>query len=159
MLFQNEFLHPLGATGVRRAVRQIFEVTEVLSKDGVFMMISEVRVCVLWTNLEFDAGQALTLYRNRSTSEQHHGAFKTEMAMERPPSGKFCVNATFLRLGMLAYNMLRVASVDLVVARMQGLKKANRRRTKTVMRSMMSICARITHYARKVILHVSCPKA
>jgi hypothetical protein len=29
----------------------------VLSKDGVFMMIPEVRVCVLWTNLEFDADQ------------------------------------------------------------------------------------------------------
>lgn len=141
----------------KRAVRQIFEVTEVLSKDGVFMMIPEVRVCVLWTNLEFDADQALKLYRKRGTSEQHHGEFKTEMDMERLPSGKFAVNAAFLRLGMLVYNMLRVASVDLVVARMLGLKKANRRRTKTVMRSMMSICARITRHARKVILHVSCP--
>jgi hypothetical protein len=142
----------------KRAVRQIFEVTEVLSKDGVFMMIPEVRVCVLWTNLEFDADQALKLYRKRGTSEQHHGEFKTEMDMERLPSGKFAVNAAFLRLGMLVYNMLRVASVDLVVARMLGLKKANRRRTKTVMRSMMSICARITRHARKVILHVSCPE-
>jgi hypothetical protein len=38
------------------------------------------------------------------------------------------------------------------------LKKANRRRTKTVMRSMMNICARITRHACKVILHVSCPE-
>jgi hypothetical protein len=80
------------------------------------------------------------------------------MDMERLPSGKFAVNAAFLRLGILVYNMLRVASVDLVVARMLGLKKAGRRRTKTVMRSMMSICARITRHARKVILHVSCPE-
>lgn len=132
--------------------------TEVLNKNGMFLMLPEVRVCVLWTNLEFEAEQVLRLYRKRGTSEQHHGEFKTEMDMERLPSGKFAVNAVFLRLGMLVYNMLRVASVDLVVARMLGLKKANRRRTKTVMRSMVSICARITRHARRVILHVSCPE-
>ncbi|SFL89104.1 hypothetical protein SAMN05421830_108139 [Desulfomicrobium norvegicum] len=60
-------------------VRQIFEVTEVLSKDGVFMMIPEVRICALWTNLKFDADQALKLYRKRGTREQLHGEFKIEM--------------------------------------------------------------------------------
>ena len=42
----------------KRKTRQIFEVTEVLSTDGVFMMLAEVRVCVLWTKLEFEADQA-----------------------------------------------------------------------------------------------------
>lgn len=78
------------------------------------------------------------------------------MDMERLPSGKFAVNATFLRLGMLVYNMLRVVGDDLVTARMLGLKKATRRRTKTVMRCVMDMCGRITHHARKTILHVSC---
>ena len=142
----------------KRKVRQVFEVTEVRSKNSVYMMIPEVRVCVLWTNLEFEAEEVLRLYRKRGTSEQYHGEFKTEMDMERLPSGKFAVNAAFLRLGMLVYNMLRVASVDLVVAQMLGLKKAGRRRTKTVMRSMISMCARITRHARKVFLHVSCPE-
>lgn len=87
----------------------------------------------------------------------YHGEFKTEIDMERLPSGKFALNAALLRLGMLVYNLLRAAFVDLVVARMLGLKKADRLRTKTVMRSMMSIFARITHFARKVMLHVSCP--
>ena len=50
--------------------------------------------------------------------------------MERLPSGKFAVNATFLRLGMLVYNMLRVVGDDLVTARMLGFKNATRRRTK-----------------------------
>lgn len=142
----------------KRKVRQIFEVTEIRSKNSVYMMIPEVRVCILWTNLDIEADLALKLYRDRGTSEQYHGEFKTEMDMERLPSGKFAVNTAFLRLGMLVYNMLRVASVDLAVARMLGLKKAGRRRTKTVMRCMMNICARITRHARKVILHVSCPQ-
>jgi hypothetical protein len=38
--------------GKKRKTRQIFEITEVLSTDGVFMMLAEVRVCVLWTKLE-----------------------------------------------------------------------------------------------------------
>lgn len=46
------------------------------------MMIPGVRVCVLWTNLEFEAEEALKLYRNRGTSEQHLGKFKVEMDME-----------------------------------------------------------------------------
>lgn len=44
-------MHEVGKKKMK--IRQIFEVTDVLSKDGVFMMIPEVRVCVLWTNLEF----------------------------------------------------------------------------------------------------------
>ena len=52
----------------KSVIRQIFEVTEVLSKDGVFMMIPDVRVCVLWAKLEFGAGKALKLYRKRGTS-------------------------------------------------------------------------------------------
>lgn len=141
-----------------QSVRQVFEVTEVLSKNGRPLLIPEVRVCVLWTSLELPPEDVLMLYRKRGTSEQYHSEFKTEMDMERLPSAKYAVNVTFFRLGMLIYNMLRVASVDLVLGRALGLKKASRRRTKTVMRSMMSICARITRHARKVILHLSCPK-
>lgn len=43
------------------------------------MMIPEVRICALWTNLKFDADQALKLYRKRGTREQLHGEFKIEM--------------------------------------------------------------------------------
>lgn len=86
----------------------------------------------------------------------HHGEFKAEVDMERLPPGKFAVNASFLRFGMLVCNILLVASVDLFVALIQGLKKSNRRRARTVMRTMMSICSRITRHERKVTLHVSC---
>lgn len=142
----------------KRKVRQIFEVTEVLSKDSSYLLIPEVRVCILWTNLEIDAEQALDLYRKRGTSEQYHSEFKTELDMERLPSGKFAVNAAFLSLGMLVYNMLRVISADLVIAGALGLKTATRRRVKTVIGSILSMSGRITRHARKVILHVSCPE-
>ena len=136
----------------KSVVRQIFEVTGVLSKDCVFMMIPEVRVCVLWAKLEFGAGQALKLYRKLSTSEQYHGNSRPRWRWTA------CRECHLSAFGHACLQHVRVASVDLVVARMLRLKKANRRRTKTVMRSMMNICARITRYARKVFQHVSWPE-
>lgn len=155
-IYRGAVTREIGAKENKRTVRQVFEVTKVTSKGGIFLMTPEIRVCVLWTSLDLDPALVLRLYRERGTSEQYHGEFKTELDMERLPSGKFAVNATFLRLGMLVYNMLRVIGDDLLTARMLGLKKATRRRTKTVMRCIMDMCARITRHARKTILHVAC---
>ena len=146
----------VGKKGSECPIRQVFEVTEVLAKDNVFLMMPEVRVCVLWTSLDLPSAEVLRLYRERGTSEQYHSEFKTGLDMERLPSGKFAVNATYLRLGMLVYNMLRVVGNDMIVAHMLGLKKATRRRTRTVMRCVMDMCARITRHGRKTTLHVAC---
>jgi hypothetical protein len=137
-------------------IRQVFEITEILSKNKRPLIIPEIRVCVLWTSLELSPKQVLVLYRQRGTSEQYHSELKTDMDMERLPSGKFAVNAVFLRLGMLVYNMLRVASTDIIAAHTLGLKKATRRRTRTVMRSVMGICGRIVRHARRTKLYISC---
>ena len=137
-------------------IRQVFEITEILSKNKRPLIIPEIRVCVLWTSLELSPKQVLMLYRQRGTSEQYHSELKTDMDMERLPSGKFAVNAVFLRLGMLVYNMLRVASTDIIAAHTLGLKKATRRRTRTVMRSVMGICGRIVRHARQTKLYISC---
>ena len=40
------------------------------------------------------------------TSEQYHSEIKTDLDLERLPSGKFATNATMLSLGLVAYNML-----------------------------------------------------
>ena len=45
---------------------------------------------------------------------------KSEMDMERLPSGKFVVNSAFLLLGMLVYNMLKVVGRGMVFARALG---------------------------------------
>lgn len=155
-IYRGVITREIGAKENRREVRQVFEVTKVRSKNGVYLLEPDIRVCVLWTSLALPFSEVLRLYRERGTSEQYHGEFKTELDMERLPSGKFAVNSTFLRLGMLVYNMLRVVGDDLVTARMLGLKNATRRRTKTVMRCVMDICGRITHHARRTILHVAC---
>jgi len=112
---------------------------------------------VLWTSLALSEEEVLKVYRDRGTSEQYHAELKSEMDMERLPSGKFVVNNAFLLLGMLVYNMLKVVVREMVFARALGLKKATRRRMKTVMRSVMLMCGRIIRHARQLTLRLSCP--
>jgi hypothetical protein len=138
-------------------VRMVFEVREITSRKGQLLLVPEIKVFAAWTSLDLPEKDILKTYRDRGTSEQYHAEFKDEMDMERLPSGKFKVNSTFLLLGMLVYNMLKVIAQDMVVAKALGLKKATRRRLKTVMRSVIFMCGKITRHARKLRLHLGCP--
>ena len=48
------------------------------------------------------------LYHAHGTSEQFHSEIKTDLDLERLPSGKFNTNAIVLALGITAYNLLRI---------------------------------------------------
>ena len=139
-------------------VRMVFEVTEIHSTDGQLLFAPEVIVFAAWTNLKADEKHILKAYRDRGTSEQYHAEFKSELNMERLPSGKLSVNSAFLKMGMLVYNMFKIVGQDMVISRSLGLKKATRRRMKTVMNSVIYMCGRITRHARRAVLHLACPK-
>lgn len=141
-------------------VRLVFEVKEFYEEKGQLMLIPRVEIFSVWTSLvEFTDKDVLRLYRMRGTSEQFHAEFKTEMDMERLPSGKFKVNKAFLRMGMLAHNMLKVISQDMVMERALGLKKATRRRIKTVMNSVILMSCRLVRHARGMVMQLGCSEA
>jgi hypothetical protein len=48
------------------------------------------------------------LYRAHGTSEQFHSELKTDLDLERLPSGKFQTNELVLLLGMVPYNLLKL---------------------------------------------------
>jgi len=144
--------------GIKAPVRMVFEVTEIKSKEGQLLWAPEVIVFSAWTSLEAAEEDVLKAYRQRGTSEQYHAEFKSELDIERLPSGKFTVNSAFLKMGMLVYNMFKVIGQDMVFAKALGLKKATRRRMKTIMRSIIYMCGRITRHARCFILQLACPK-
>jgi hypothetical protein len=50
----------------------------------------------------------IRLYRTHGTSEQFHSELKTDLGLERLPSGEFQTNELVLLLGMMTYNLLRV---------------------------------------------------
>ena len=58
-------------------------------------------------------------YRDRGTSEQFHREFKTDLALERLPSGKLATNRVVLQCGLVAYNLLRIIGEQL---RHKGLR-------------------------------------
>ena len=54
----------------------------------------------------------IRLYHEHGESEQYHSEIKTDMDVERFPSGKFDTNELVLELTVLAYNILRVILSD-----------------------------------------------
>ncbi len=62
-----------------------------------------------WTNLpDPDPRTIVMLYHDHATMEQHHGELKTDMGIERLPSGKFETNRLYLQLSYIAFAALRL---------------------------------------------------
>jgi hypothetical protein len=142
--------------GEMEKVRLVYEVTERSSKKGQLLLVSEYTVFSVWTNLEdgVSCADVLRLYRDRGTCEQYFAEIKSELDLERLPSGKFCVNELFFQLGMFVNNMLRVMGQSLLGPELLKMKKATRRRLRTVMQNLMYMCGRVVHHAHRVILRV-----
>jgi len=77
--------------------------------NGQHLLIPETELDAWYTDLDdkYTSEDIEALYKDHGTSEQFHSEFKTDMDMERFPSGKFATNALVLTLGMLAFNILR----------------------------------------------------
>jgi hypothetical protein len=141
--------------GKMTKVRLVYEVTERTSKNGQMLLIPEYTIFSVWTNLEeVSCADVLRLYRDRGTCEQYFAEIKSELDLERLPSGKFCVNELFFQLGMFVNNMLRVMGQSLLGPDIMKMKEATRRRLRTVMQTLMHMCGRVVHHARQVILRV-----
>ena len=53
-------------------------------------------------------GRVIKRYPRSATHEQFHSEIKTDLDLERLPSGKFATNDLILHLAQLAYNILRL---------------------------------------------------
>jgi IS4 transposase len=136
-------------------VRLVYEVTERTIKKGQTLLTPEYTVFSVWTNLEdVSVADVLRLYRDRGTCEQYFAEIKSELDLERLPSGKFAVNDLFFQLGMFVNNMLRVMGQSLLGSGLMKMKQATRRRLRTVMQNLMYMCGRIVRHARRAILKV-----
>jgi hypothetical protein len=146
----------LRSRGDMSSLRLVYEVTERTSKKGQQLLIPDYTVFSVWTNLpvEVDAHAVLQLYRARGTCEQYFAEIKSELDLERLPSGKFSVNALFFQLGMFVNNMLRVIGSGILSDKVGGLRQATRRRLRTVMQNVMYLCGRIVRHARRTVVKV-----
>jgi hypothetical protein len=114
-------------------------------------------VATFWTSLKLPAKQVIELYHQHGTSEQFHSEIKSDMDLERLPSGKFATNALVLSLGQVAYNVLRLCGQTSLqqngqlptAKRMPIRKPVARRRLRSVIQDLMYLAARWTYHSHR----------
>lgn len=140
-------------------MRIVYEVIErTIDKHGQFLFPADIEVNTFWTNLSCTDDEVIDLYHAHGESEQYHSEIKTDMDVERLPSGKFDTNELVLELTVLAYNILRIiGQSSLKSGRAPKAKRpVKRRRIRTVISNLILIAGHVTEHARQVVLALGC---
>ena len=150
--------------GVTRTFRRVVRVIErTIDKHGNRLLVPDIEIEGWWTSLgecECSDEQVIALYCDHATSEQFHSEFKTDLDLERLPSGKFATNDLVMACAVLAYNILRWIGLEGLTGPDAPLRhEAKRRRLKTVMQELMYVAARVVASGRRIALKFSshCP--
>lgn len=140
--------------GTQFTLRAGYEITErTIDKHGQYLLEPSVEVETWWTNLGATDREIISLYHAHGECEQYHSEVKTDMDLERLPSGKFSTNALVLELGMIAYNILRMIGQGTIGGRAPRQKReVKRRRLRTVIGNMIMMAGHVTEHARQLIL-------
>ena len=135
-------------------LRTGYEITErTIDKYGQFNLVPDVEVETWWTNLGDPDEEIIRLYHAHGECEQFHSEVKTDMDLERLPSGKFATNALILELGMIAYNILRMIGHGTIGGRAPRQKRdVKRRRLRTVISNLIMLAGHVTMHARQLII-------
>jgi hypothetical protein len=147
--------------GIKEELRQVFEVTvRTIDAKGQGLLFPQIEAEVYETSLSLAPAQAIEVYHARGTCEQFHSEIKTDMDLERLPSGKFATNALVLLLGMLAYNGLRLCGQEALreeenlppQERAPIRKKVQRRRLRSVMQDLIYMAGSAPCAADRAVL-------
>jgi hypothetical protein len=137
-------------------MRVVFEVIErTITPDGQILLVPEVEVNTWWTSLSRRTAtpdQIIEIYKNHGTSEQFHSEIKSDMDLERLPSGKFATNALVLTLAVPVFNMLRLCGQVGMKNGYRSKKKVSRRRIRTVIQDLMYMASRVVDHARRICI-------
>jgi hypothetical protein len=141
--------------------RRVMQVTERrIDRKGQYLLIPEIEVEGWWTSLDLLEDAVTVLYNDHGTSEQFHSEFKTDLDLERLPSGKFETNALVMSMASFAYNILRwIGLLGLTGEDGPVRHPAKRRRLKTVIQELIYLAARLVKSGRRLKLRFGrlCP--
>lgn len=147
-----ERLYKDGEREVLVNYRMVVEVAErTIDRKGNALLLPLTEVMAWITSLDLDEGTVIGLYKDHGTSEQFHSEMKSELDLERLPSGKFATNALVLELGALADNVLRLMG-QLGLDGYAQRHPTKRRRIKTVIQELLYVAARVVHSGRETFL-------
>lgn len=145
---------------ITRPVRRVMRLIErTIDRHGQSLLLPDYDLEAWWTSLDEAVAtneQIIALYRDHATAEQFHSEFKTDLDVERLPSGKFDTNDLVLAHATLAYNILRwIGLMGLLGEDSPVRHKAKRRRLRTVIQELMYLAARLVASGRRLKLRFS----
>jgi len=137
-------------------LRRIYRLVErTLDKHGQPLLLPSYELQGWSTTLppSFTPEQIIALYQGHGTHEQFHAEFKTDMGLERLPSGKFDTNYLICQLAAVAMNLLRLIGMHTLHGDKAPVRhSAQRRRIKTVIQEMIYKAARMIRHAGRYVL-------
>ena len=143
----------------KKHYRVVFEVIErTIKAGGQVLLIPEVEVNTWWTSLGSRTAtpdDVISIYHKHGTSEQFHSEIKSDMDLERLPSGKFATNSLILTLSVPVFNMLRLCGQEGMGHGYTPRKVVKRRRIRTVIQDLMYMAARVVTHAHQMYLTFS----
>jgi len=164
--------------GIDQPVSIFFDITEeTIDLNGQCLAVPDIEIETYWTNVfestpldelsnpmdirSEHAKLIINAYHAHGESEQFHSEYKTDLDMERLPSGKFATNALIMLMGMLAFNIVRICGQESLSAIIH-LKEAGevsptnrksgvfRRRIRSVLLDIMYLASHVTSSSRVV---------
>jgi hypothetical protein len=127
----------------RLVVRRIPDLNLAPGQDSLF---DTWRFHAFFTTSALDTVTADKVHRGHAIIEQVHADLK-HSALAHLPSGRFCANAAWLVLAVMAFNLTRTAATLTGPA----LAKAT---TATIRGKLIAVPARLAHSARRMTLHL-----
>ncbi len=144
-----------AASGEEKTIclRVGYEIIErTIDKKGQALMFPDIEVNTWWTNLGWSDDEIMVAYHAHGESEQYHSELKTDMDVERLPSGKFGTNELVLELAMVAYNILRMIGQESLKHKQAEKRPVKRHRIRTVLSNLIQFTIHVTDYAGNVYL-------
>lgn len=137
------------------ALRVGYEVVErTIDKRGQLLLVPDIELNTWWTNLGLTDDEIIRLYQAHGESEQYHSELKSDMDVERLPSGKFSTNELVLELTILAYNILRMIGQESLKTKGSPKTKRpiKRRRLRTVISNLILIASHAVERGESLVL-------
>ncbi len=118
------------------------------------MLVPDIGLNTWWTNLGLSDDEIIRLYHTHGECEQYHSEIKSDMDVERLPSGKFATNELVLELTILAYNILRIIGQESLRSKSSPKTKRpiKRRRLRTVISNLILIASHAVERGRNLVL-------
>jgi len=147
---------PVQVEGMDHLLRRVVRITErTAGARGQQFLVPEIILEGWTTSLPktLSAEAIIDLYTGHATHEQFHAEFKTDLDLERLPSGKFDTNYLVCQLAALTMNVLRlIGQQGLLGPHAPVRHAAKRRRVKTVIQELVIRAARVIQHGGRLWL-------